>query len=445
MQSSVSSCGQSPIWVKVFPMKILLIGSGGREHAIARQLRQSPLLSHLFIAPGNPGTGHFGQNVPIKETDIYGLLKFAKTNAVDLTIVGPEGPLVLGITDHFEAEGLKIVGPNQEAAQLEGSKKWAKDKMAKYGIPTAAYESFTDASTALAYVRENSQYPIVIKADGLAAGKGVVIAQTLGEAETAIQEVMVDKKFNDAGTTIVVESFLKGEETSIFAFTDGTTILPMVPAQDHKAIFDGDKGPNTGGMGAYSPAPVVTEAVYSKVVERVFKPLIEGFQRDGIVYKGIIFAGLMICDGEPWTIEFNARFGDPETQVVLPRLKTDLLEVFDAITQGTLDQIHLEWDNSSTVCVVISSAGYPETADKGRLISGLDSPMPEGVWVVHAGTAAVASGDIVTNGGRVLGIVAQNETLDAAIKSAYQGVRLIQFEGHYNRTDIGAKGLARLA
>ncbi len=425
-------------------MKILLIGSGGREHAIARQLRRSPLLSQLFIAPGNPGTATLGQNVPIKETDIDDLLKFAKTNAIDLTVVGPEGPLVLGITDRFEAEGLKIVGPNKDAAQLEGSKKWAKDKMARYGIPTAAYESFTDPSAALTYLRSNTRYPIVIKADGLAAGKGVVIAQTLIEAEHAIQEVMVDKKFSDAGTTIVIEAFLNGEETSIFAFTDGKTILPMVPAQDHKAIFDGDKGPNTGGMGAYSPAPVVTDAVYEKVVERVFKPLIEGFQRDGIVYKGIIFAGLMICDGEPWTIEFNARFGDPETQVVLPRLKTDLVKVFDAITTGTLDQIHLEWDNSSTVCVVIASAGYPETSDKGRVISGLNSPLPDGVWVVHAGTAATPSGDIVTNGGRVLGVVAQNETLDAAISAAYQGIGQIKFNGQYNRTDIGAKGLARL-
>jgi phosphoribosylamine--glycine ligase len=425
-------------------MKILLIGSGGREHAIARQLVKSPLLSQLFIAPGNPGTATLGQNVPVNDTDINELLKFAKTNAIDLTIVGPEGPLVLGITDRFEAEGLKIVGTNQDAAQLEGSKKWAKDKMAKYGIPTAAYETFTDPSAALTYLRTNTRYPIVIKADGLAAGKGVVIAQTLIEAEHAIQEVMVDKKFSDAGTTMVIEAFLSGEETSIFAFTDGKTILPMVSAQDHKAIFDGDKGPNTGGMGAYSPAPVVTDAVYEKVVERVFKPLIEGFQRDGIVYKGIIFAGLMICDGEPWTIEFNARFGDPETQVVLPRLKTDLVEVFDAITTGTLDQIHLEWDNSSTVCVVIASAGYPETSDKGRVIFGLESPLPDGVWVVHAGTAELVSGDIVTNGGRVLGVVAQNETLDAAISAAYQGVGQIKFDGQYNRTDIGAKGLARL-
>ncbi|NBV82825.1 phosphoribosylamine--glycine ligase [bacterium] len=422
-------------------MKLLLIGSGGREHAIARQLRQSPRCTQLFIAPGNPGTETLGTNVPIKDSDIEGLIQFAKSNDIQLTIVGPEGPLVLGIVDRFEAEGLAIVGPNRVASQLEGSKKWAKDKMKAYGIPTAAYETFSEPTVAVSYIQTRNQFPIVIKADGLAAGKGVVIAQTLSEAETAIKDAMVAKKFSEAGSTIVVEAFLKGEETSIFAFTDGKTVLPMVSAQDHKAIFDGDQGPNTGGMGAYSPAPVVTDAVYTKVIDRIFKPLVDGFQRDGIVYKGIIFAGLMICDGEPWTIEFNARFGDPETQVVLPRLKTDLLDVFEAIANGTLDRIQLEWDESATVCVVMASAGYPETSDKGRVIKGLDTPFADDVWVVHAGTAKTEFGDIVTNGGRVLGVVAQRDDLSSAIEAAYQGVSQIKFDGQYNRKDIAAKGL----
>ncbi|NDC82721.1 phosphoribosylamine--glycine ligase [bacterium] len=422
-------------------MNILLIGSGGREHAIARELVKSALLTTLFIAPGNPGTAELGINVPISETSIGELVEFSKRNQIDLTIVGPEAPLVLGIVDEFETNGLKIIGPNKLAAQLEGSKKWAKEKMERYGIPTADFKTFSNADDAKAYIVSKNSYPIVIKADGLAAGKGVVIAETELEAFTAVDDSMIHSKFAEAGTTIVIEEFLSGEETSIFAFTDGKTIVPMVPAQDHKRIFDNDKGPNTGGMGAYSPAPVVTPDVYDKVIDRIFKPLIDGFNRDGIDYKGIVFAGLMISNGEPITIEFNARFGDPETQVVLPRLKTDLLTVFWAIATQTLDQLSLEWDDTSTVCVVMASAGYPESSQKGTIINGLSRTTPADRWIIHAGTAESPTHEIVTNGGRVLGVVAQGPTLQGAIKNAYAGVNQIQFDGMQFRRDIGAKGL----
>jgi phosphoribosylamine--glycine ligase len=422
-------------------MKVLLIGSGGREHAIARQLSTSPRLTQLFIAPGNPGTAQYGQNVSIADTDIDQLVRFSQTESIDLVMVGPEAPLVLGLVDRLDALGIHVVGPNREAAQLEGSKRWAKDKMQKYGIPTAKYASFTELELAVAYIRNENQYPIVIKADGLAAGKGVVIAASEADAIQALKECMVDKKFNDAGNTVVIEQFLVGEEASVFAFTDGKTVLPMVAAQDHKAIYDGDKGPNTGGMGAYSPAPVVTDAVMQKIVDRAFIPLVDGFRSDGITYKGIIFAGLMIHDGEPYVIEYNARFGDPETQVVLPRLQTDLLDVLIAVATGTLDQIQLQWDSNSTVCVVIASEGYPGDYEKGIPIEGLDFLFNPNTWVIHAGTRKNAAGAIETNGGRVLGVVASSSALETAIKEAYIGVDQIKFKGKYSRRDIGAKGL----
>ncbi|NBV41363.1 phosphoribosylamine--glycine ligase [bacterium] len=422
-------------------MNILLIGSGGREHAIARQLLQSPLLSKLYVAPGNAGTAEIADNVPISETDISGLLNFALTNKINLTIVGPEAPLVLGITDQFESHGLKIVGPNREAAQLEGSKKWAKDKMVRYGIPTAAYETFTDPEKAIAYIDRQNQFPIVIKADGLAAGKGVVIAQSRDEAQAALNDAMVSKKFSDAGATVVIEQFLQGEEASIFAFTDGKTVLPMVAAQDHKAIFDGDKGPNTGGMGAYSPAPIVTPEVAEKVNNRIFQPLIAGFQKDRIEFKGILFAGLMIHNGEPIVIEFNARFGDPETQVVIPRLKTDLVTIFDAIANRKLDTIELEWRDNAVVCVVIASKGYPDSYEKGFAITGLKEAESTSRWIIHAGTKKNEKGEIVTNGGRVLGVVGQADELKKAIDNAYEGIKDVRFDGAYYRRDIGAKGI----
>jgi len=422
-------------------MKVLLIGSGGREHSIALKLSQSPLLTELFIAPGNAGTASCGTNVPIKDSDVSELLSFAKENNIDLAFVGPEAPLVLGITDEFEAAGLSIVGPNKIGAQLEGSKEWAKEKMKKYGIPTAAFETFTDYDSSLNYIKSRDTYPIVIKADGLAAGKGVTVAENYEMAENALKNCFLDKKFSDAGAKVVIEDFLKGEEASIFAFTDGKTILPMVPAQDHKAVFDGDKGPNTGGMGAYSPAPVASEAVQDIALKKVFQPLIQGFNNDGIQYKGIVYAGLMIDNGVPSIVEFNARFGDPETQIVLPRLKNDLLEVLVAISKGKLADVELEWKDNATVCVVMASEGYPEAYEKGKAITGIENAEAiEGVSVVHAGTKQ-SDDTLLSNGGRVLAVVAEGKDIKSAIDTAYRGVAKVKFDGAYNRTDIGFKAL----
>lgn len=422
-------------------MKILLIGSGGREFSIARKLISSSRLTQLFIAPGNVGMADFGTLVPISDSSVSELLAFAKDNAIDLTFVGPETPLSLGIVDAFEAEGLLIVGPNREAAQLEGSKAWAKEKMKQYGIPTAAYETFVSYEKALDYVTKRNQFPIVVKADGLAAGKGVTVAQTLLEAKMALHDCFLDHKFSEAGSRVVIEDFLKGEEASYFAFCDGQTVLPMVSAQDHKAVFDGDKGPNTGGMGCYSPAPLVTKEVEDVVIRDVLTPLIEGFKRDGIVYKGIIYAGLMIDHGVPSIVEFNARFGDPETQVIMPRLKTDLVDILEAIAKGQLNQITLEWADTYTVCVVMTAKGYPEGYEKGHVISGVETvnQLPD-THVVYAGVKKNGD-DIVTNGGRVLGVVAQSQHLNDAISKAYLGVKEIHFEGAHYRTDVGAKAL----
>ncbi len=411
-------------------MKVLLIGSGGREHSIALKLSQSPRLTQLYIAPGNPGTEQVGINVPIGETQIDELIQFAKKEKIDLTFVGPEGPLAAGIVDRFQAEKLAIVGPDLKGAQLESSKKWAKEIMIKNHIPTAAYQAFTDLDSALGYLRH---FPVVIKADGLAAGKGVTIALSFDEARQALEDCFLNSKFGQAGNQVVIEEFLTGDEASILAFTDGKTILAMAPAQDHKAIFDGDKGPNTGGMGSYCPAPLVTPALEKEVLETVFKPLLKGLQQEGITYKGIIYAGLMICKGKPYVIEFNARFGDPETQVVLPQLKTDLLDIFVAMNEGKLDQIRLEWADTTTVCVVLASKGYPGEFEKGKIIRGLHP------GVIHAGTLRQAQGTVVTNGGRVLGVIGQDKEMGKAIEKAYQEAEKIQFEGKYFRTDIGKR------
>lgn len=426
-------------------MKILLVGSGGREHAVAHRLALSPKCTELFIAPGNPGTFQCGTNVGIPADDIPSLLKFANESKIDLTFVGPEQPLALGIVDAFESEGLTIVGPNKEAAQLESSKAWAKAKYDAYGIPTAAYQEFHDFDASLAYIQGKNAYPVVIKADGLAAGKGVTIAQNFDEAKKALSDCFVDQVFSDAGHCVVIEDFLQGEEASLFAFTDGITVLPMISAQDHKAIFDGDKGPNTGGMGAYSPAPIFTADVQQKVMDRILNPLIRGFKRDGIEYKGILYAGLMIDElGDPYVVEFNIRFGDPETQIVLPKLKTDLVDVLVAIDQNELATIALEWDENYSVCVVMASKGYPASYEKGAIIEGINDSSDPKSFVYHAGTKQNNSGEFFTNGGRVLSVCAEGDSLKAAITSAYQRVKRIQFDGAYYRTDIGQKGVARL-
>ncbi len=422
---------------------ILLIGSGGREHAIALALLKSPRLGRLYVAPGNPGIAEIATCVPISELDFDALISFARDTQIDLVFVGPETPLVLGIVDRFESENIAIVGPNQIAAQLEGSKEWAKEKMKAYGIPTASFEVFRDYTSAAAYIQVQTAYPIVLKADGLAAGKGVTLAYSESEALSALHECFIDHKFGAAGATVVIESFLVGEEASLFAFSDGRTIKPMLAAQDHKAIFDGDKGPNTGGMGAYCPAPLVTPLIYDRIVKQVLNPLIEGFQKDGIVYKGIIYAGLMIApDGEVSVVEFNCRFGDPETQVVLPLLDSDLLTVFESISKGTLSECHLKWSSDFAVCVVLASGGYPGSYATGHPISGISvANSRDQVHVIHAGTV-LKDGVLLTHGGRVLGVVARDHFLNVAIDKAYMGVSDIYFDGIYYRNDIGFKAFS---
>ena len=425
-------------------MKILVIGSGGREHALGLALNQSPRCSALFFAPGNAGTAQLGKNVDINDSDISALLDFAKNEEIDLTMVGPEAPLVAGIVDTFTEAGLAIVGPSKAAAQLEGSKDWAKAFMKRHAIPTAAYETFTDYDSSLAYIKKRDTYPIVIKADGLAAGKGVTVATDYEMANTALKDCFLDQKFAEAGAKVVIEDFLTGQEASIFAFTDGKSILPMTPAQDHKAIFDGDKGPNTGGMGAYSPAPLVTTEIEKKVYEAVFLPLLKGFQSEGISYKGIVYAGLMIDGDDVNIVEFNVRFGDPETQVVLPRLKTDLVGILDAICKETLGDIRLEWKPESAVGVVLASGGYPDAYEKGKEISGLDVSI-DGAQVIHAGTKLDDQQRVLSNGGRVLCVVAMKNNLKEAIDLAYQAVDEISFDGKYNRTDIGFKAFKHVS
>lgn len=421
-------------------MNVLLIGSGGREHAIARQLAKSPGLKKLFIAPGNAGTADVGQNIPVSDSDIPALLEVALKNKIDLTIVGPEGPLVKGVVDEFEKKGLAIVGPSKKASQLEGSKKWAKYLMKKYGIPTAAFETFHEFQTALNYVKKTNQYPIVIKADGLAAGKGVTIASSLAEAKQALEECFIHNKFGTAGHEVVIEAFLQGQEASIFAFTDGKTIIQTPAAQDHKAIYDGDKGPNTGGMGAYSPAPIVTKEVEQKVSDLILRPLVNAFRQEGIPYKGVIFAGLMIHEGNPYVIEFNVRLGDPETQVIVPRLKTELLDIFAAIPAGTLSTVKPQWDSRAAVCVVLAAEGYPGDYAKGIEITSLPSSA-EDAHIIHAGTKRDDKGVLRTNGGRVLGAVSLDTNLETAIRNAYALADQVQFKSKYYRRDIGAKAL----
>ena len=420
-------------------MKVLIIGSGGREHALGLAISKSKRLNQLFFAPGNPGTSQLGKNLSFKETDHFSILEFAKSESIDITIVGPEAPLVAGITDLFIENGLKIIGPTAEGAQLEGSKAWSKSFMNRHGIPTASYAVFECYDDSLQHIHTINKFPIVIKADGLAAGKGVFVVDNLNDAIAALDKCFVDKQFGLSGQRVVIESFLKGEEASIFAFTDGKSILPMVPAQDHKAIYDGDKGPNTGGMGAYSPAPVVTDAVFEQVKKQVFDPLLAGLKAEGIDYVGVVYAGLMIDKTDINVVEFNVRFGDPETQVVLPRLKTDLLEVFVAMSERTLNTINLEWSTDAVVGVVLASEGYPSSYETGCLITGIQSAnqLPN-CHVIHSGTRH--EGDaILTNGGRVLTVVAQHDDLEIAVETAYQGLNQINFEGKYFRTDIAYK------
>ena len=423
-------------------MKILVVGGGGREHALVWKIAQSPLVEKVFCAPGNPGMKELAETVHLAVDNIDGLCDFAKKEQIDLTVVGPELPLTLGIVDRFKAEGLAIFGPSKAAAQIEGSKGFSKDLMAKYGIKTAAYETFTDREAAVAYIREQGA-PIVVKVDGLAAGKGVILAQSEEEAVEAVDDILVKKVFGDAGDAVVVEEFLTGEEASFFAFTDGKNILPLASAQDHKQIFEGDKGPNTGGMGAYSPAPVVTDALYQRIVDEVVQPTIDGMAAEGCPYCGILFVGLMIENNDFKVLEFNARFGDPECQPLLSRMKSDVVPVLLDCARGELTTKALEWYDRAAVCVVLAAGGYPGSYDKGDVIEGIDAANAvDGVRVFHAGTAE-KDGKIVTAGGRVLGVTGWGETVAAAISKAYEGADKIRWNGMQMRRDIGQKALNR--
>lgn len=424
-------------------MKVLVVGSGGREHALVWKIAQSPKVTKIYCAPGNAGISEQATLVPIKANDLNGLLEFALKEKIDLTVVGPEDPLTQGIVDLFESKGLFIFGANRKAAEIEGSKAFAKEMMKKYNIPTAFYEIFDNRNEAVNYIRKQGA-PIVVKADGLAAGKGVIVCKTVEEAIQSVEKIMVEKIFGEAGNRVVIEEYLIGEEASYIAFTDGKAILPMASSQDHKPVFDGDRGPNTGGMGAYSPAPVVTDEVHEKIIEKILRPTIFGMREEGRPYQGVLYAGLMIHDGHPKVLEFNARFGDPETQPVLIRMKGDIVPILEACMKGTLSKHRIEWDHRPSVCVVMSSKGYPGDYEKGKIIGGLQEvSQMEGVFVFHAGTA-FKEGQMVTNGGRVLGVTGLGEDIPRAIEKTYQAVRRISWEGVHYRTDIGQKALCWL-
>jgi len=424
-------------------MKVLVVGSGGREHAMAWKIAQSPKVDKVFCAPGNAGICQVAECVPIDATDLDKLVAFAESEGIGLTVVGPEVPLTMGIVDVFRDRGLKVFGPTGKAAALEGSKVFTKDLLKKYDIPSAAYEVFEDRDQAVSYI-EKIGAPLVVKADGLAAGKGVIVAQTVQEAVEAVDLIMAEKAFGEAGTKVVVEEFLVGEEASFLAFTDGKTVVPLPSSQDHKAAYDGDKGPNTGGMGAYSPAPVVTSAIHDEVMEKVMEKTVRAMEAEGCPYQGILYAGLMINNGEIKVLEFNCRFGDPEAQPLLMRLEGDLVEVMEAVIDRRLSEVELKIDPRPTVCVVMASGGYPGPYEKGRPITGLEAAAAiDGVEVFHAGTA-LQDGKIVNAGGRVLGITAIGEDLPTTIRRAYQGVEQISWQDCEYRTDIGQKALNRL-
>ena len=423
-------------------MKILVVGGGGREHTLVWKIAQSPLVEKIYCAPGNPGIAELAECVHIGADEIDTLRDFAQAEQIDLTVVGPEVPLTMGIVDAFQSVNLDIFGPNKAAAQIEGSKKFSKDLMAHYNIPTAAYRSFSDHAQAVAYIQEQGA-PIVVKADGLAAGKGVIVAMTEDQAIAAVDEIMLDQVFGAAGASIVIEEFMDGEEASFFAFTDGINILPLASSQDHKRANDNDEGPNTGGMGAYSPAPVVTADLHQVIVDTIVKPTIKGMAQDGCPYSGILYVGLMIKDGKPRVVEYNARFGDPEAQPLLMRMKTDIVPVLQSCARGDLQQDSIDWYDKAAVCVVMASGGYPGAYEKNLPIFGLDNAAEiEDLMVFHAGTA-LNDGQIVNQGGRVLGVTGLGDTVREAIAKAYIGVGVISWDRVHYRHDIGVKALNR--
>ncbi len=416
-------------------MKVLIVGSGGREHAIAMSVAKSPKVDKIYCAPGNAGIGEIAELVPIKAMDFQGLVDFAREKEIDFTIIGMDDPLVGGVVDEFEKAGLKVFGPRKNAAILEGSKAFSKDLMKKYNIPTAGYENFDNAEDALKYL-ETAKMPIVLKADGLALGKGVLICNTLEEAKEGVKEIMLDQKFGTAGNTMVVEEFMTGREVSVLTYCDGKTIKAMTSAQDHKRAMDGDKGLNTGGMGTFSPSPFYTKEVDRFCQDHIFKATVDAMRAEGREFKGIIFFGLMLTEEGPKVLEYNARFGDPEAQVVLPRMKNDIIEVMEACVDGTLDKVDLVFEDNAAVCVILASDGYPVSYEKGYEISGLDKFDNEEYYCFHAGTA-LKDGHFVTNGGRVLGITAKGADLKTARENAYKATEWVSFDNKYMRHDIG--------
>lgn len=426
-------------------MKVLVIGSGGREHTLCWKIAQSPAVDEVFCAPGNGGIASDAICIDIAGDDIPTLLRFVKDNNIELSVVGPEAPLVDGIVDAFAAENLPVFGPDRNAAALEGSKIFAKTAMRDCSIPTARFEAFTDAGAARAFIK-NADFPIVVKADGLAAGKGVIVASSKDEAICAVDDIMVKKAFGAAGASVVLEERLIGEEASFIAICDGEHIVPLASSQDHKPVFENDEGPNTGGMGAYSPAPVLDEETYAGVLDTVLYPLVHGLKKQGITYRGVIYAGLMITPDGPKVLEFNVRMGDPETQPLLMRLKSDIVPLLAAVANGgSIKDIHLEWETGPSVCVVLASGGYPGSYEKGKIITGIDKAEAlGGIKVFHAGTR-IAGSNVVTSGGRVLGVTAVGADLKSTIETAYKATDLISFANMYYRKDIGHKALKRLS
>lgn len=421
-------------------MNILVVGDGGREHTIVWKLSQSPKVNKIYCAPGNAGIATHAECLDIKPEDINGLLKAACDNNIDLTVVGPELPLSLGIVNLFKKNNYSIFGPSKEAAYIESSKVFAKYIMDKYNIPTADYQVFTNHDEAITCLQKQS-FPLVIKVDGLAAGKGVLIVNNLSQAKKVLFDIMKDNKFGQAGKQVIIEEFLKGEEISMLVFTDGKSFLPMISSQDHKKINDGDIGPNTGGMGAYSPVPFFDDPTREWVLKNIFKPVIKGMEQEGRKFKGVLYAGLILTDKGPKVLEFNARFGDPETQAILPSLETDLIELLCAIQEESLDKMEIKWKKQSSVCVVLASEGYPDKYKKGKTIFGLEELQnKKNIMVFHAGTKKIDN-NFITSGGRVLGVTAWSRTLPEAIKDVYTGVNKIHFEGLQYRKDIGKKGL----
>ena len=418
-------------------MNVLIIGSGGREHVMAWKVAQSPRLTKLYIAPGNAGTRDCGENVLLDVTSHADVVRFCKEKQIDLVLIGPEIPLADGLADSLSAEKIRCFGPSQAAAKIESSKSFAKDFMARHHIPTARYETFNNVNDAIVYL-EKIDYPVVIKASGLVAGKGVILPETLDEAKAVIASILVDKTFGEAGSELIIEERLSGEEVSLMAFTDGETIVPMLPAQDHKRLLDGDNGPNTGGMGAYAPAPIFTVDLMREAVESILKPAIDGLRKEGTPFVGVLYAGLMLTQNGIYALEFNCRFGDPETQAVLPLLETDLLDIAEACVDSKLKDVNIRWKDGAAVCVVLASKGYPEQVESGKTVKFEE--LPANAVCFHAGTK-INSDQVITAGGRVFGVTAWAESLAKSVKSAYDGVDKINFDGMQYRTDIADKGL----